>query len=235
MDKKRLAVLSLSLPILLLVTVAAYATPLTLTPVAPIPGPSFNDSTQFGSLIIGPISVPIEAEGSFSGTLTATAFQSLSSYTFVYRIEMDAPGDSVDTFELATFFPPDLAINEITAVGYNTYYTGLNPNAAPAMAADGSDSGYTFLDFNFKNPEAGDNIGLPAGATTELYITTTANVDINVVYAVFINTGFAVSETISGVVAFGPPPETIPEPASIALVLSGLAGIAGIARRVIIR
>ena len=212
---------------------AAFAAPLPVTPVAPVPGPSFSNGTQFGDLLIGPISVHFAAADAFSGWLRAYAYESPTNITFVYRIEMEAipVGGTVDLFELATLFPPDLAIDEIVDVGYNTYYSGVNANAAPATIFTGSEEGYSFIDFNFKNPEGGDNTGLPSGVTTELFIKTTKNVDINTVYAVFINAGADVQETISGVVSFGPPPQEVPEPGTMMLVIGGLAGVLAAVRK----
>lgn len=233
MDCKKFCLPGICLPILLIFASTAFAGPLPLTPLAPVPGPSFADGNQFGDLIIGPISVYFqETGGAFSGWLHAWAWENDTNLTFAYRIEMDPtpPDATVDKFRLATALPPHLAVEEITSIGYNTYYTGLNPDAAPAKAWCGIDGVLTAIDFDFTDADNGDNTGLPEGVTTELFLETTTDVDIDSVYAIFINAGVAVEETISGVVAPGPPP-LIPEPATLALILGGLAGIIGAARR----
>lgn len=231
MDKKTYLLVGLGICVLAAFASTAYAGPLTLTPVSPIPGPSFNDGAQFGTLLVGPVSVHfVEESGAFSGWLRTSAFESATNYTFIYRFEMDTPSDSIDLFELATVFPPDLAIDEVTEVGYNTYYTGLNVDATPTVAYSGSEEGYTWLDFSFKDPGNGDFVGLTEGTTTELYVMTTKNVAIDVVYAILINVGASVDETISGVVAFSPPPQEVPEPGTLVFILGGLAGILGAVR-----
>ncbi|MFH1549567.1 MAG: PEP-CTERM sorting domain-containing protein [Planctomycetota bacterium] len=213
-----------------LATTSAFADYWALTPVDPVPTPSFIGTGQFGSLLVGggPVSVDFEAPGAFSGTLTAAAYGNATNVTFVYRIEMDPTpeGASIDKFRLATVFPPDLAIDEITAVGYNNYYATLDPNTAPALCWTGVDGIFTVIDFDYKD-SPGDETGLLAGTISEVFIQTSMDVAVEDVYGIFINAGSDVELTIGGVVSPGPPP-LVPEPGTIGMMVAGILGAAGI-------
>jgi hypothetical protein len=231
-DCKKICLLGIFLPILLIFASTAFAGPLPLTPLDPVPGPSFADGNQFGDLIIGPVSVYFqETEGAFAGWLRAWAWENDTNTTFVYRIEMDPtpPGASIDTFRLATALPPNLAIEEIVDVGYNNYYATADPNTAPALCWSGVDGFLTVIDFDYKN-SPDDDIGLLAGTTSEVYIQTTNDVDVDDVFALFINAGTSVDITIGGVVVPGAPPQ-VPEPGTVVMILAGVAGMTGIVVR----
>jgi len=162
------------------------------------------------------------------GTLTAAAYGNGTNATFVYRIEMDStpPGASIDKFRLATVFPPDLAIDEITAVGYNNYYATLDANTAPTLCWTGVDGIFTVIDFDYKD-SLGDETGLLAGTVSEVFIQTSLDVAVEDVYGIFINAGSDVELTIGGVVSPGPPP-MVPEPGTIGMMVAGILSAAGI-------
>jgi len=231
-DNAKILKTSLLLPLILaLAATSAFADYWTLTPVDPVPAPSLIGTGQFGSLLVGggPVSVPFAAGGGeFSGTLTAAAYGNETCVTFVYRIEMDPmpEGASIDKFRLATVFPPDLAIDEITAVGYNNYYATLDANTAPALCWTGVDGVFTVIDFDYKD-SLGDETGLLAGTVSEVFIQTSLDVAVEDVYGIFINSGSDVELTIGGVVSPGPPP-LVPEPGTIGMIITGILGTAGI-------
>ena len=219
-----------------ILSISAFAGPLTINALASDPGPSMiydDDGSQFGTAIIGPISIQFaDAGGAFSGWLRCRAYQDATNTTFIYRIEMDAApvGASIDKFRLATVMSPHLAIEEIADIGYNTYYSDLNSDAALAQAWCGVDGFMTVIDFDFTNTGIGDNTGLTAGLTTELFLKTSNDVDVDSVYALFLDGGVAVENTISGVVSPGAPPQ-VPEPATIVMTIGGIVGLCGVVRR----
>ena len=235
MNKEKLFAYALTLSLCVAFASVAHAGFLPLTPLDPNPliSPDYSlmDTGQFGPLHPdgGPVSVDFEEPGgAFSGTLAAAAYKNATNTTFVYRIEMDPTpaGASIDTFRLATALPPDLAINEIVDVGYNNYYATADPNTAPSLCWVGVDGYLTVIDFDYKN-SPGDDIGLLAGNISEVYVQTTNDVDIGEAFAIFLNAGVSVDETISGVVVPEPPP-IIPEPTTIGMILAGVAGMTGI-------
>jgi len=213
-----------------LISTSAFADFIPLTEYAPIPAPTLIGTGQFGTTLVGPVSVDFEAAGAFSGTLIAAAYKNNTNTTFIYHIEMDSvPVGSIDKFRLATAFPPDLAIDEITSVGYNSYLAGLDPNTAPARCWTGVDGLFTVIDFDFLN-SPDDTTGLLSGTVAELVIETTNNVDVSDVYAIFIDSGTAAELTIGGVVTPGSPPQ-VPEPFTVVMMIAGVVGVAGIARK----
>ena len=184
----------------------------------------YGDPDALDGEPFGPVS--FSAAG-FSGSVHSWVLQDGGgNYTFVYHVELDASSTTdLDTFRLMNPAEPYLNVADgvILGAGYNSTLAGLHPDGTPAMARSYPDDLVPVFEFNWTAligaPPDWDIIGLQPGSAAEMFIRTTSNVVIQNVAGMVIDGSSAAFET------WGPGDPTVPEPMTLLLVASALAGI----------